>query len=425
LPDRTPPSRGAGAGESRRLARYYSANVLFAAGLFSHAFLYNFYLVELGHGESVMGLAAASLTAGGLAALVPAGRVVDRVGARRAYVVACVVGFAGLVLGALARSTMAIVLAAFVAGAGTATWRVSMGPLLMRVAGVSSRSRAFSWNVALLLATGSLWTALSGLLPGWLERNVGLTGLEAVRVVLIAGALATLAGVLSVVGSVGGPESGAVRGRGPAVPGAILARLREAFSVPRPVAAFVVAAALWMTAGGLVIPFFNVFFLREHGMAVGRIGVLFGLAQGATALAVFAGGVLAGRAGPGRMLLAWSLPFAPLLWALALTTAVPFAIGLFVLQGFVPAATNPLIDQLLLERTPAERHGAVSTWRNAATELSGLWGAAAGGALLEATSFGALFALAGGIAVVGILGLARAIGRLQPARPGSVAPAYS
>jgi MFS family permease len=174
-----------------------------------------------------------------------------------------------------------------------------------------------------------------------------------------------------------------------------------------------------MTAGGLVIPFFNVFFLREHGMAVGRIGVLFGVAQAVTALAVFGGGWLVGRTGPRRMLLAWSVPFGPLLWSLALVTAAPLAVALFVVQGFVPAATNPLIDQLLLELTPPDRYGAVSTWRNAATELSGLWGAAVGGVLLEATSFGTLFGLAGCVALVGVLGLGWALGRM-PAAPVTV-----
>ena len=47
---------GAEAGGWVPVALFFVANVLFGAGLFSHAFLYNFYLDELQLGESVMGL---------------------------------------------------------------------------------------------------------------------------------------------------------------------------------------------------------------------------------------------------------------------------------------------------------------------------------------------------------------------------------
>ena len=96
-----------------RLALFVGCNVLFGAGLFAHAFLYNFYLDDLGATESVMGGAAAALTAGGLMALLPAGFVVDRLGAGRAYVMAALFAAAGLAAGAFARSHVPIYAAAF------------------------------------------------------------------------------------------------------------------------------------------------------------------------------------------------------------------------------------------------------------------------------------------------------------------------
>jgi MFS family permease len=398
--------------------------VLFAAGLFAHAFLYNFYLGELGFGEGVMGGAAASLTAGGLTALLPAGRLVDREGAGRAWVLACGTAFAGLAAGAWTESAAGIYGSAFVAGMGTATWRVSMGPLLMGVASAGMRTRAFSWNVALLLGAGSVWTALAGALPGWIGAVGGLGSLGAVRVALMVGAVTTLLGAAPIVAGRFTRATGSpARVAGPAGPGAGVRRVASALRVPRPVAAFVAVVAVWMLAGGLVLPFFNVYFLREHGLEVGGIGILFAGAQAVTAVAVYASGHLAGRAGPRRPLLAWALLFAPLLLGLGLTAAAPLAIALFVLQGFVPPATNPLIDQLLLEGTAPDRYGAVSTWRNAATEVSGLAGAAVGGALLEATSFGTLFIVAGCVAAAGFGGLGWAMGRLAGREAAVVVPA--
>jgi hypothetical protein len=54
----------------------------------------------------------------------------------------------------------------------------------------------------------------------------------------------------------------------------------------------------------------------------------------------------------------------PCLAALAFATSPLLAMMLFVLHGTIGPATNPLIDQLLLERVPAERHGVVASWRN-------------------------------------------------------------
>ncbi len=81
-------------------------------------------------------------------------------------------------------------------------------------------------------------------------------------------------------------------------------------------------------------------------------------------------------------------------------------------------ATNPLIDQILLEMAPANRRGMVSSWRNAATEGSGAAGAAIGGIVLQNGSFGSLFAGAGatGLIAAGLLLLG-----LTRSRPGAAA----
>lgn len=390
----------AGGGEAGaspgRIAAYFAANVLFAAGLFAHAFLYNFYLDALGLAEASMGVAAASLTAGGLLALVPAGLITDRLGPAAAFLLGAATCAAGLAAGGLVERPVAIYGAAVAAGAGTAAWRVSMGPMLLRLAPPSLRSRVFSWNVALLVGSGAAWTAAAGALPSWIERTTGLDREPAIRGALLAGAALT---ALSMLVFLPAARSGARRGtivRGPS-----LAALR----IPRPLVLGVLAVALWMTAGGLVIPFFNLYFSRVHALPVARIGALFASAQAVTALALFASGEAAGRLGAMRVLAAWTLLFAPVLWLLPLADALPLALALYLVQGIVPPATNPLIDQVLLERAPADRQGAVSSWRNAATETSGLVGASVGGGLLQAGSFGLLFGVAGAVAAAGAAAL--------------------
>src|SRR5690606_19236893 len=238
-----------------------------------------------------------------------------------------------------------------------------------------------------------------GAIPAWLERTTGLGGAQALRIALLAGAGLTAASVLAFL-----PAARDLARRPVTVPESRRGSL-AGMRIPAGLAWGVLAVFIWMVAGGLVIPIFNLYFRRVHELPVAHIGGLFALAQGATALALVASGEAAGRLGARRVLVVWTLIFAPVLWLLPLASVLPLAVALYFVQGLVPPATNPLIDQVLLERAPAGQQGAVSSWRNAATETSGLAGAALGGALLERSDFGVLFGAAGGMAAAGALAL--------------------
>jgi MFS family permease len=375
------------------LGSLFGGNVLFGAGLFFHAFLYNFYLDALGHSETVMGYAAASLTAGALAALLPAGKLVDRKGSRLVLWLAALVGAVGLMTSALV-TTPAMVYAASVAtGAGTGSWRVAQGPMLMRLTDEGTRPRAFSWNVALLVGTGALWILIAGGVPGWLASTFGLSTLGSIRVTLIAGGLGTLVSLMLFALLPAGAAG--TRSAGTAASGTT-----KASPVPLSLVLLVVLVAGWMFAPALVTPFFNIFFQREFDVPVARIGVIFAAAHGVTAIAIFGSGELASRLGPKRALAGWMLLFGPTMLLMAVAGSLGGVIVLYLVQGFVSPATNPLIDQVLLELAPPGRQGAVSSWRNAATDGSGAGGAAVGGMVLDGASFAALFVVAGVVALV-------------------------
>jgi len=372
-------------------------NILFAAGLYSHGFLYNFYLLELGLRERVLGNAAAALTLGGLIALIPAGFFVDRYGARNAYMAAGVLLAAGLALGALARVPLTIYAAAIIAGAGTAAWRVAMGPMLMQLTTDATRARAFSWNVGLLVGSGALWTALAGAAPGWISAVTSTSTLRATQGALLLGAAGSLVAIVLLWSL---RAEGAGETAREMLPGS---NQWTRHQVPMRMAVLIAVIALWMTAGGLVIPFLNLFFHREHGVPVDRVGALFATAQLVGAAVIFLSGEASSRWGPVRPLLVWSLAFGPLLWALGAADALWLASVLFVVQSVIAPATNALIDQALMERAPIDRRGVVSGWRNAATEASGFVGASAGGRILEQGSFSLLLGLAGAVALAGAI----------------------
>src|SRR6185436_4726505 len=117
--------------------------------------------------------------------------------------------------------------------------------------------------------------------------------------------------------------------------------------------------AIWMVAAALVLPFFNIYFKDVFALPVERIGVLFAVVHGIAAVVLLGAAEGAKRFGPRRMLMVWLFGMAPSLLVLAATHSFALAVALYFLQGIIAPATNPLIDQLLLERVPRERHGLV------------------------------------------------------------------
>jgi MFS family permease len=369
------------------LVLFLAGNVLLAAGLFVHAFLFNFYLRELGLSATVMGQQVAAMTIGGLAALLPAGMVIDRLGARTALLGGVIVTTVGLVLTALLRTPVAIEAAALLVGVGGATCRVSWGPCIMRLTDETQRARAFTWNAAILIGTGAGWTLLAGAAPAWLARLGGALGLSGTQLVLLGGAAATSLALLCYL---------------PLHLPAPRAMTRDAVRIqlPRELRLVLPLVALWMLAAALTLPFFNVFFADRFAMRVPLIGALFAGAHVETALFLVAAAEAARRWGPQRMLVWWIVLLAPSFWGLSAANILAVAVGLYVVQGLVGPATNPLIDQLVLERVRPERHGVVAAWRNAAAEAAGAVGAAAGGRIVDGASFSVLFLIAGAVAAV-------------------------
>lgn len=384
------------------MAAFLGANVLFATGLIFHAFLYNFYLEALGHAETVMGNAAAALTAGGLLVLLPAGALADRFGPRTTLTASSLVLAAGLALGAVAAAPAPIYAAAALAGVGSGLWRVAVGPVLMACTDQTSRARAFAWNVGLLVAWGGAGTALAGATSTWLEAG-GMTRLAALRGALIASALVSLVSIV------------AFRFAAAAATDVPVAPAGGPRRTPRDTLPLVALVALWMLGPALAAPFFNIYLARTFGRTIQWVGIGMGSVSLVWALAVIASGEITRRAGVRRVLMAALLGFAPAMLGLTFAATLEVAFALYLAQGLVAPVTNPLIDQWLLGQVPAERRGVVSSWRQMAADLSAMAGASVGGLVIAtgagAAAFPRLFVAAACVGLAGGLGLAVAVSR--------------
>jgi predicted MFS family arabinose efflux permease len=232
----------------------------------------------------------------------------------------------------------------------------------------------------------------------WLEARWGLPRLAALRATLLAGAAGSATSLI-LYQALRVPAD-------PTAPGATAPAVAPLDShLAREILPLIALLTVWMLGPALCVQFLNLFFSHVHKLSIERIGLVFAAASWGWALAVLASGELASRVGVRRVLFASLLAFAPAIWGLSLVANVGLAVALYCVQGLISPLTTPLIDQWLLGQAPRERQGAVSSWRQIAADVSAMLGASFGGRLLAASSFQALFLVAGAIAFVGAAGV--------------------
>jgi predicted MFS family arabinose efflux permease len=272
-----------------------------------------------------------------------------------------------------------------------------MAPVLMRLTTPATRARAFAWNIGLVVVWNGAGVWFAGASSAWLEASWGLARLPALRVALLLGAAGSALSVLLF--------------RTLRLDQPVAAAPASEAAAPPPTTALrdlMILAALvgvWMLGPALTSQFLNIFFSREHRLPIERIGFLFGAVSWVWAVLVFGSGEVAKRFGVQRVLFASILLFAPATLGLSLASSVELAVALYFLQGAVAPLSTPLIDQWLLGRTPPDRQGTVSSWRQLAADLSAIAGASLGGRILAQGTFDTLFLTGSVVGLVGALGM--------------------
>lgn len=373
----------------RRLIPFFTANIFFAAGIGFHAFLYNFYLEGLKLSPAIMGRTAATWSLGGLLVLLPVGRSVDRWGPKPVLVAAALVAAIGLAWGAIAADPMTIYIASAITGAAGVSWRVAQAPVLMELSDSSNRSRLFTLDVAILVATGAAATAIAGALVGRIEPALNVSRQSALTIVMLIGAVLT--GIGAVVYATLNLPSVARGSR---------AATAVSDATPPRVIILIILSGLWVASLTLASPFFNVYFTRTFQLPIERVSWIFSASTITTAILLTGAGEVANRFGARKAFVVWLALFAPAMWGLALTSSVGVAVACYFMQSLVSPAANPLLDQLLFENVPAERRGVVSSLRQAMASAGQVLAQSIGGSVLAAGSFSILFAFAGGLGLL-------------------------
>jgi MFS family permease len=346
-------------------------SLLFGLALSVADLLFNFYLASLGYGADAAGLLSTVSRGAGMLVGVPMGLLIDRLGSQRSLLLGVSVFCGGWVLLLVARELWALMVAQFIVGAAYLLASTAVTPLLTGVTRDADRANVFGLNASAGLIIGLIGSVGGGLLPSAAGGLLGVGPQDAAAYRLALGTVIALgaAALLPVLGALPTVEEARPAGASGAA-----ARLLS----PGKLLLLGMPSLTLGIAGGLFLPFQNLFFREVFGLGDAAVGVM--LAAGALGMGVGAliGSPVTARLGlrRGAALLRFGAVGSMLLMLIPLLAP---ALAGFFLRGLFVAASFPQMDALAMRHTPPAQRGLIMSM------MSVLW---AGGWALAAVISG-------------------------------------
>lgn len=413
--------------------------------------LYNLYLTSLGFGTDFIGLVLFVGTIGGGIAIFPAGFIIDRYRAKTiliaSYLLIALAGIGQI----LFRQPGPLLASSFLVGAAIAFTLVINAPFLTRNSAPGERSYLFSVNISLGLITLVVGEVVGGVLPLWFRSQAWLMApLPSWAAPLLAGQpvprsyqLALLFGGLvaapsfvplfllreperpiaarmhntrpparppgaslhtgnappseegEVSAPVGTPLVGVPGGlqslRGMAVRGVSAQAIAKLVRTP-----FFFLTLVYVLTGlgaGLVIPYFNVFFVLHLHASSALFGLIDGGANAATALFTLVAPWLAAHIGRIRTIVLTRLLGIPLLLTVGLVGILPLTALLYPFRQGVTDMSNGVLQVYSMEAVEERRRGLANSIYQAAFQVPWALTASLGGLLIAHLGYAPLFLL--------------------------------
>ena len=345
--------------------RILAHGILFGLSFSIADILFNFYLKSLGYDNAVAGQLQSVFRIAGVIFGFPVGMFIDKISAKRMLYIGILtyaIGWAVLLMldgvslvtpfGTL--SPLVLMNAVFfVIGAANMATYTAVVPLLSLVIEPRQRAALFGINAAASTLIGFVGSILGGMLPGIVAPMAGVapTSEVAYRIALYS---VTAIGFLAVVPLLGikthhthGATSQAARveadGDKPLVPlGRMILLVTPSF--------------FFGTAGGLFVPFQNLFYRQQFGMTDGNVGLNLAVAALAMGVGSILGGPLSKRFGV-RQASAWSRMLgAPLMLAMLIPVLTVVSIS-YDINRFLVGMTFPLFSVLMMQTVPLRQRG--------------------------------------------------------------------
>ncbi len=352
-------------GYSRNVKLFFVFNLLWNTGLGMFGVIYNLYVKSLGYGQEAVGDVVAMTALGSAISLVPAGLLSDRVGTKRVAQVGLLFAVAALGLRACVSSAPGLGTTAFISGLFVAMVQVTGIPFLAENSSLDQRVHLFSFNMALMMIANVIGNVGGGALTDFWNGVVGYSEVVSLRITLLIGVGFAALGWIPV--SMFRPSSGKVIKEQPKQPlRDLIKSKRESLVV---IGWFTLLALMTSSAGGLIIPYLNVYFSDRFDASKTAIGIIVSLGQAATAAAYLIGPTIARKLGEVRAVVVLQLSSIPFLLLTAFTMNFGLACVGYLFRQALMNAANPFQTSIKMARVEPSLRGLANSMGDAAFNL--------------------------------------------------------
>jgi MFS family permease len=380
--------------------------------------LYNLYLVPLGFGADFVGVLLLVGTLGAGLAIFPAGVCVDRFSGKAILIwSSLLIGVAGIGL-FLFRQPIPLLVSSFVAGIGGAFLLVINAPFLTVNSIPAERPYLFSLNIVLPLVTTVLGKLVGGVLPVWFGAISWLMApLSSWSAWLLANQPGARSYQLALLfaGVIAGPSLIPLflmsddRHRGvdePHHPHSVpdsfrnvihRALRREAWHRPvlrSPIFLLSLTQALIGLGAGLIIPYFNIYFVQHLHASSALFGLIDGTATAMVALFTLCAAWLATRVGKVNTIVLTELASIPLLLTIGLTGILPLAAVLYLFRYGLMDMSIGIFQVFSMEVVPKDRRGLANSSYQASFQVPWALAAPLGGLVIVHLGYPPIFVAA-------------------------------
>lgn len=379
--------------------------------------LYNLYLSSLGYGADFIGLVLFMGAVGVGVAIFPAGICVDRFGGKEILIWASVlIGFAGAGQ-FLLRQPVPLLISAFVAGIGAAFIVVVNAPFLIAYSDPAERSLLFSFNIVVSLAATVLGEMVGGVLPIWFRAqpwamaplpggfNYLLAGQPLARSyqlsLLLAGIIAAPSFIPLFMMSNDRPSMPVEKEPRSSLwswrrMSAVIQRWRQVDVRAVVMSPLVMMTLFWTLLGmgaGLLLPYFNLYFVQHLGASSAFFGFIDGCSNALNALCTLLAPLLMVRIGRMRTLLLTRLASLPVMLAIGLTSWLPLAAFLYPLRQCLMDMSAGILQVFSMEVIERPRRGVANSSYQAAFQGSQAITTPLGGLLIVHAGYSIVFVI--------------------------------
>jgi predicted MFS family arabinose efflux permease len=376
---------------------------LINVGLATYGVLYNLYLAAIGQSLAFIGtFNAVTLLAIGVSAI-PIGAGARRISHLAALGAGTLLIVATQVVVTFNTSTWILLIAAAIWGVAQALASVPVGPLLSESVPRAERARVFGQLYATWSFATVIGSVLGGTLPVLLAAVLSIgpaSGLGAYRGALLISTAITFLGWPLLLR----PASRGIEEAAGAEVEQIQGRSWGLRSVRHTLGVVAVTIGIYSFAGGLVAPFFNIYFAEELHMATTLIGILFAVAAVLSTIGSLLGPRLSRRWGSVRAVTVVRLAIVPCLLGLSLGTQIALLAVLGFLARFALVFTSGALDShFTLMSVPVGTRPFAAGLRTGAFNLFWALGSWVSGELLGRVGFTAMFLTSATLTMITVL----------------------